>query len=414
MKRFLIAEVLVIAAFVVGFFVGKASNSGKAKYENYYDEAETTWAKAQKADVPPVTLDDADAERIKKVRALYREVFDRYPESRWADDAIYQLASRIARTDEEAFALYRKLINNYPDSEWADDALYTIAIAYYRIAEETKQNEGKAEGTDTYYDRAFALFDQLIRDYPGSVLADESQFNKAMCYYGKGNWSRALEEFDKLREEFRGTELVHSLVYYTGMILTEKQDYKNARIEFMNVVDSGHPELAPLAQFGIAQTFFAEGQYEKAIESYEKVISNWPESKTAADSHFYTGWVYEKMNKYDEAIAQLEGAIDKYPRNENARNAQFYIAQIYYAKSDTEGAIEAYRKVAENQTFDYDTRRAAQFWIGQIYEKNGNISQAVKEYQKLLKEFPEPHLALRHPSNDINENYIQKLQAGNL
>ncbi|MBI1923426.1 tetratricopeptide repeat protein [Candidatus Poribacteria bacterium] len=409
MKKLIVAEILIIAVFVIGFFVGKSLNSDK-NYERYYERAEAAWLKAQKADNPPVTLEDPDQKRLRKVRALYRQVFENYPESRWADDAIYQLASRIARTDEEAFALYRRLINHYPDSEWADDSLYTIAIANYRIGENMKSKDDP-QFADPYYDRAFALFDQLIRDYPGSTLVDVSRFNRSMCYYAKGNWSRALDAFDQLREDFRDKELIHSIVYYTGMIFNEKQEYDKARIEFMNVVDAGQPELAPLAQFGIAQTYFAEGKYDVAIEAYKQVIEKYVETKSAEDAQFYIGWAYEKQKRYDAAITQLEEAIEKYPRNENASNAQFYVAQIYYAKNDTDGAIAAYRKVADNPTFDYDIRRSAQYWIGYILEKAGNAKEAIEAYQKLLKNFPEPHHTAQHPSNNINDNYIQKLRS---
>ena len=140
MKRFIIVEIIVIAALVIGFFVGRASKPGDS-LDAYYINADAAWEKAQQADTPPVTLEDEDQKRVSDVRALYRQVFERYPDNRWADDAIYQLASRLGRTDEEAFALFRRLVNNYPDSEWVDDSLYTIAIAYYRLGEEIKKTD---------------------------------------------------------------------------------------------------------------------------------------------------------------------------------------------------------------------------------------------------------------------------------
>ena len=114
------------------------------------------------------------------------------------------------------------------------------------------------------------------------------------------------------------------------------------------------------------------------------MIDKYPDVKMAEDAHFNIGWAYEKLKKYDEAIIQLESAIEKYPRNENTSNMQFYVGQIYYAKEDTDGAINAYRKVADNPTYDYDTRRQAQYWIGFIYEKADRIDEAIGEYQKLL------------------------------
>ncbi|HIA67111.1 TPA: tetratricopeptide repeat protein, partial [Candidatus Poribacteria bacterium] len=199
-----------------------------------------------------------------------------------------------------------------------------------------------------------------------------------------------------------------------GMIYVEQRKYEKARIEFRNVIDSGHKELSPLAQFGIAQTYFAEANYEKAIDGYKKVIDNYRTTESAEDAQFYIGWSYQRLAKYDEAILQLEEAIELFPYNENAPNSQFFIGQIYYAKKDYQGAIEAYRKVADNTTFDYNTRRSAQYWIARLLEENNDIDGAVGAYQQLLRNFPELHQTPSHPSNNVNENYIQKLRSEQL
>jgi len=412
MKKFIIAEICVIIALVVGFWVGRIT-SPDTSYAHYYDNADKAWVRVQQLDNPPVTLDEPDKNRLRKVRAAYRAVFDNYPDTLWADDAIYQLAARMTRTDEEAFALFRRLINNYPDSEWADDSIYAIAFASYQIAEQLKKT-GTLESIDAYYDRALALFNQLIATYPGSELAEQAQFNTAMCYYGKGDLNIALAQFDNIRIELSDSPLLYQIFYVTGEIYLKKQDYENARVEFTNVVDSGDPDLAPLASFGIPQTYLAEGKYEEAVAGYQKVIDLYPDSQVGQDAHFYMGWAYEKLSRYDEAIAQLERAIDLYPRNENAANSQVYIGQIAYASNDMARAIAAYQKVADNSTYDYDNRRQAQYWVGKIYEQIGDMEQARVAYQKLLTNFREPHKEGAHPSNNIDESYIQNLRSKEL
>ena len=412
MKKFIIAEICVLIALAGGFWLGRVT-AGNTSYEHYYDNADKAWTAVKQLDAPPVELDSPDKGRLRKVRAAYREVFENYPDSLWADDAIYQLASRISRTDEEAFALFRRLINNYPDSEWADDSMYAIAFASYQIAEELKKT-GTLESLDAYYDRALALFNQLIATYPGSELSEQAQFNTAMCYYGKGELNLALSTFDTLRVPFSDSPLLYQILYVTGEIYLKRQEYENARIEFTNVVDSGDPDLAPLASFGIPQSYLAEGKYAEALEGYQKVIDLYPDTKAGQDAYFYMGWAYERLEKYEEAIAQLEKGIDLFPRNENAANAQVYIAQIAEVNKDIAAAVDAYQKVADNGTYDYDTRRMAQYSVGRIYEKNGDTDLAVGAYQKLLVEFPEPHKEATHQSNNINENYIQTLKSTGL
>ena len=178
----------------------------------------------------------------------------------WADDAIYQLGSRIPRTDEEAFALFRRLINNYPDSEWADDSMYAIAFASYQIAEELKRDWYPLNPSRHTTNRALALYNQLITAYPGSELSEQAQFNTAMCYYGKGELNIALAQLDALREPFSNSPLLYQILYVSGEIYLKKQDYETARVEFTNVVDSGDPTLGPLASFGIAPDLSCGGQ----------------------------------------------------------------------------------------------------------------------------------------------------------
>jgi TolA-binding protein len=408
MKKFVIAEICVLLALAGGFWLGRVTGDNTS-YEDYYDNADKAWTVVKQLDSPPVDLDSPDKSRLRKVRAAYREVFENYPDSLWADDAIYQLASRLPRTDEEAFALFRRLINNYPDSEWVDDSMYAIAFASYQIADQLKKT-GTLESVDAYYDRALSLYNQLTMIYPGSELSDQAEFNKAMCYYGKGELNLALAQFDALREPFSDSPLLYQILYVTGEIYLKRQDYENARVEFTNVVDSGDPDLAPLASFGIPQSHLAEGNYQEAIDGYQKVIDLYPNSKVGQDAYFYMGWAYERLGKYDEAIARLEEAIDLYPHNENAANSQIYIGQIAYANNDMASAVDAYQKVADNSGYDYDTRRAAQYSVGKIYEAGGDTDLAVDAYQKLITGFPEPHKEATHPSNNINENYIQNLR----
>ncbi len=412
MKKFIIAEICVVIALVGGFWLGRITSTDNS-HVHYYNNADKAWAAVEKMDNPPVTPDEQDKNRVLKVRAGYRAVFAKYPDSLWADDAMYQLASRFTRTDEESFALFRRLINNYPDSEWADDSIYTMAVATYRIAEELKKR-GTLESIDAYYDKAIALFNQLIARYPGNIFEEQAQFNIAMCYYGKDDFNTALVQFGNLSQELRNTSLFYQILYATGEIYLKLQDYEKARTEFTNIVDAGAPELAPRASFGIAQAYLAEGKYEEGIAAYQKVIELYPDTQVGQDANFYIGWAYERLGKYDEAIAQLEEAIERYPRNENAANSQIYIGQIAYANQDMPSAIGAYQKVADNATYDYDKRRQAQYWVGRIYEEIGDTEQTIIAYRKLIDDFQEPHKESSHPSNNVDEAYIQNLRSQGL
>ncbi len=440
MKKFIIVEICVVVAIAVGFWIGRITSPFN-DYAHYYENADKAWTNVRQMDNPPISFDEPDKNRLRKVRAAYRAVFDNYPDSHWADDAIYQLASRLPRSDEEGFALFRRLIRDYPDSEYADDSMYAVAYATYEIAEEFRKS-GTLESPTAYYDRALALFNQLISTYPGSVLQEEAQLNAAMCYFGRGDVSIALSELINLKMELREHPIRYRILYALGNIYFQQQDYENAQIEFLNVTDSGDPVYAPPASFNLAQVYFAEGQvketdanylkikgqtdeaeamfkeaeakYNQAITGYQKVIDDYSDTTSGQDARFYIGWAYEKTKEYDEAISRLEYAIENYPDNENTTTAKFYIGQLAQANEDFARAVEVYQNFADDPSHDYDSRLQAQYRIGKVYEEIGDIEQAVVAYEKFLADFPEPHKHPEHESRQITENYVQKLKSGDM
>ena len=440
MKKFIIIEICIVIALVVGFWLGRITTPYN-DYAHYLENADKAWVKAQQLDSPPISFDEPDINKLRKVRAAYREVFGNYPDSRWADDAIYQLASRLPRTDEEGFALFRRLIRDYPDSEYTDDAMYAIAITTYRIAEELGKT-GTLESRTAYYDRALALFNQLIATYPGSILHEEAQLSAAMCYYGRGDVNIALSQLDSLKLELRSHPIIYRIMFTLGNIYLEQKDYVNAQIEYRNVVDSGDTEHASIANFRLAQAYLAEGEsieaeaqfnevegkteeaeakyeeaevkYKQAITGYQNVIDLFPDTQEGKNAYFYIAWAYEKTKEYDEAISRLEFAIENYPENDNTINAKYYIGQLAYANDDTQRAIAVFQSFADDPNHTYDHRLSAQYQIGEIYETMENMEKAAEAYEKLLTDFPEPHQNVAHPSRRITENFVNKLKAENL
>ena len=117
---------VVIAVLVVVLAVSLIT--GRDTEKRYYQNAWKAYFKAEQA---TAEKDAIDSEELVKLSGLYRKVFEDYPDSRWADDAIYRMASKIEPSEEEAIILYRRLIRDYPDSDYVDEALYTIGMGYY-------------------------------------------------------------------------------------------------------------------------------------------------------------------------------------------------------------------------------------------------------------------------------------------
>lgn len=391
---------LIVLAFIVGLMVGSSEESGASA--NYYQKAAEQYQLALQVDTPPAGADEP--ERWEKAMALYRSVFDQYPDSEYADDALFAIASRIdyKRQPDIAFTLYRRLINDYPDSKHAPSALNAVGVAHFHLED---------------YDRALYMFDQSLEAYPTNPLREETMLNRAVCLMEKGKFDDSRAELKKLSGS---PNLEHAAEFYTAKVYYKQQAFPDARKHFTNVIDAGHADFAAEAQFNIAQSYFSESAFEDAIASYQETIQNYPDSPSAVDSAFQIGWAYERTKQYDAAVEALKSAIAAHPNSRNTPFAQVFMAKVYNeGLEQPEEAVNAYRAIV-NETIpleaaetedrsSYDIRRNAQYQIALIFEKAGD-PRAADEYGTMLEMFPEPHTKPEHKSNEIDETYIIDLK----
>lgn len=106
----------------------------------------------------------------------------------------------------------------------------------------------------------------------------------------------------------------------------------------------------------------------EAIEAYQKVIDNYPDTKWADDAQFMIGYLqYNLLKQTDEAIKSLQKVIDNYP---NSEKSQF-----------CEGG---------NVHTNYRTGATAQEMIGEIYEDTMQWGKAKEAYKKVITDYSLP------------------------
>lgn len=87
-------------------------------------------------------------------------------------------------------------------------------------------------------------------------------------------------------------------------------------------------------------------KFDEAIDYYEKLVQDYPESPLAPEALHYAGKVYANGTKdYDTAVAVFQEVIEKYPNSPYAAHSQFMIGFVYAnSVQDTAGARVAYEK----------------------------------------------------------------------
>ena len=135
---------------------------------------------------------------------------------------------------DSAIKSYQEIINKYPESRWADDAQFCIATAYFRRGD---------------WDKAIEAFQKVITDYPEAKLEPQTieeemlgipkassnlhalvQERIAGIYYNmKKNYLQALIEYNKVIDKYPQDIFAHpAATYRIKRLCSELNDYEPA------------------------------------------------------------------------------------------------------------------------------------------------------------------------------------------
>lgn len=178
----------------------------------------------------------------------------------------------------------------------------------------------------------------------------------------------AINEF-KIGIEKDRKEIIETLYYMNEGDLAYEQGEIERAIESYNKVIALNPK-SPEANYMLGNAYSANGEYEKAITYLKKAIELKPDY---FEAYYNLGRTYRRSGDFDLAIDSLKKSMEinsKFvPTIEN-------LGHTYFEKGEIEKAIEWYQK-----TLSIDSNHATAYMsIARIYYQKGETEKALKYY----------------------------------
>jgi outer membrane protein assembly factor BamD len=248
-------------------------------------------------------------------------------------------------------------------------AQFDYALTFY--------NEKKLED-------ALREFKKLIKEYPKSFEASESQYYLGLIEEERGNLYEAYQAYQKLVDKYPFSERIKDVVEkeysiaekfmsgYKRKALGVVLPVENPAIEiFSKVVEnSTYGPLAPKAQYKLGLVLKGAQRYYEAEDSFNKVISNYPDSEWAEPSKYQIascraalsrspdydqGAAGEAKQKFEEfvrehpdAILSIEAEANIAKLNEKEAESSFNTARFYEKQKANKAAKIYYNYVISN------------------------------------------------------------------
>lgn len=277
------------------------------------------------------------------------------------DYTIFQKAMALGfKGDTEAkISNLKNLLSQYPNSDYADDANYEIATAY------AAQDDFSTSNT---------YFDKVIKSSSDKDLVANAQIYRAQNFIDLNQESKALSELKYLGKQYQNSAYASKIVQAARPIYVKNGDVSGYQTFAKSVgvnVDASEIDEINLTS---AKNAFARKDYKTAIPYYEKYLSQNPTGDGLYQAQYEMGESLYQTNNSAKALLVLQDVAQV--QNDYQEDAQTRIAQIYLAQGKN-GEAKTYLESLSNSA-NVNIKNFANVELMKLYGEEKDFNKAEK------------------------------------
>lgn len=325
----------------------------------------------------------------------------------------------LGRNDYEAEKALQRLLTEYPEAPQIADAYFHLGQMYQRQEEYAKAVEaysqyiGLRAGVidavvltrrgDAYF--ALADYPAASADYQAALAAPGLQdtiqlrLKLARAYALAGDTPTALSLYDDLAQRASDHPTLSLILLRKAEIFAADGETEKANQTYMQVVNSypttynAYLALSELVDKGVAVDEllrgiidYHAGQYGVALAAFDRYLQNNPADAAAA--HYYYGLTHRALGESEKAIQRWDKVISDFPNHSYWDEAWEEKAYTQWAfLGDYSAAVKTLMEFAESAS---GHPRAAEFLFDAalVAERDRKLEQAIEIWERLASYYP--------------------------
>ena len=219
---------------------------------------------------------------------------------------------------------------------------------------------------------ALKLYDQLVKEAPGSMYAKDAAYERLVCIY-QTEGENLLREIDQFLANNGDSTKRDQVLLMKAEQLFKKQDYAAAAPVYEMVSRSrqlaGNYKAKALYKF--AWCSLQKGENDKAIAGFTALIEGFPTTDSIGSALFHRGIAKLRSKDMPGAVKDLNQLIAKHPQAKEREPALEQRAIIQGQQNDNTGMAETYKLLLKE--FPNTAAAAdANYWMGWVAFENKN------------------------------------------
>lgn len=371
---------------------------------SYYGKAEQLNPSNVNTRLNVGTLFQQKKDFVKAIKS-YDSVLTLYPDNVQANLYKAQALAEMGNK-KDALTLYKKVLSLDPANSAAKTEIVGVMQDTMTSGDFIAYLAEKAQTDNTsktmLYDYAYKLhkenkiteainaYSSVIKTNPSNV---DAYVNLAICYASQNDYKNAQNILNTAKSKFPTNNLVLKTLQdvqkdslsadlAAASKSYESKDYKTAIQQYLAINPASEDSL-----LGVAASYQALENYDKAIEFYKKAMNVAPKN---SEIPYYIGYLYSEQQKWNDAENYLKKSIALNPESE-AKNLLPYVMQNFtlaeyneavnlYENNNFEGALTKFNEVIKKGT----NNEFVYYYRGLIYDEQKKYKLAIDDYKKFL------------------------------
>jgi len=327
---------------------------------------------------------------------------NQYPENKRVDK-VYEYLVQVYLTTQN----YKKALKSLDRIGSKNDKLKAAyqRIAYYRAVEMFN---------DKKYSESVGMFNKSMTFPKDKKREAESHYWSGEAWYRLEKYSKAIVSYESFIYAPAAFDLpvFNQVNYNLGYAYFKQKMYGESNSwfrKFVRHVDADfkikRTKDAAVKQvwsrvgdayLRIADGYFVQKDYERAMDYYEKTLTLMPDSMsdlgyTLVDQDyalFQKALSYGVLDKKDMQVTVLTMFLEENPKSTYTDDAKFNMAKAYSALSKPDSAIFWYQAVIDDHPNNSEYFKRSMLNMGQAYFTKGENEIALITFKRVVKEYP--------------------------
>ncbi|MCK5580366.1 MAG: tetratricopeptide repeat protein [Candidatus Omnitrophica bacterium] len=258
------------------------------------------------------------------------------------------------------------------------------------------------------YTKSLDAYRKLISTFPKSLRIAEAYLGKANIHYTLKEYPQAIEAYQWIINQYADVPQRQEIIEkaYYGLAWTflksgePDRSIKNFE-QIMSKTDNKIVKISALTQIGDA--YQDSDQLEKAIDVYDRILTDYPDSIYTDYIQFRQGIALLKLDKFEAATLSFQSLGTNFPKSKYLDDARYYLGVAYFKKEEWRPSITHIEQYLNKEDESFIFISEAKYILSLSYFNLKNYKKALQIFQEITRDYPDQKTVTR-----ISELHVAK------